>query len=98
MTDVAKKDFILIDALERIEVPRDEYFNEINSLRTLHMGLRTLCGMIKSREIAFARAGGDKVKVFQFGATTPQEREFLETVACFFLARFSGPGVKTTRR
>jgi hypothetical protein len=84
MTDVPKSERVLIDALERIEVPRDDYFNEIHSLRTLHMGMRALCGMIKSKEIAFARAGGDKLKVFQFGATTPQEQEFLETVACFF--------------
>ena len=75
---------VLLDGIERLEVAQSDYFNEIVSLRTLIMGLRQLYGMVKSKEIAFDRAGGDKVKVFAFGFASEAEREFLEMVACFF--------------
>lgn len=84
MADDQKNKLVLIDGVEHIEVSQDDFYNEIRTLRTLLMGLKQICGMIKSKELAFERAGGDKLKVFTMGATSSQEQEFLDTVACFF--------------
>ncbi len=75
---------VKIDLLEGIEVNRQDYLNEIVTLRTLLMGLKQLSTMVKCKEVAFANGGGDKIKVMSFGATSPKEQEFLDTVACFF--------------
>ena len=75
---------VKIDLLDGVEVTRQDYFNEIVALRTLFRGLKHLSTMIKRKEVAFAKAGGDKVNLISFGAPNPEEQEFLDTVACFF--------------
>lgn len=75
---------ILLDGIEQIEVPGDDYLNEVVTLSTLRNGIRQLYGMVKKREVAFDRAGGSEYKMFSFGSKNPDERHVLETIACFF--------------
>ena len=88
MTDTRPEDekptLVQLDGIERLEVAQSDFANEIGSLRTLIMGLRQLYGMVKSKEEAFARAGGDKFIVHEYGGTNAAEREMLDVVACFF--------------
>ncbi|MBI3469682.1 MAG: hypothetical protein HY000_42330 [Planctomycetes bacterium] len=75
---------VLLDGIEALNVDRQAYFNEIRSLRTLYNGLCELCASIKRREVAFARAGGEKFKVMIFGGATDAERHSLDVTACMF--------------
>jgi hypothetical protein len=79
-----KPSMILLDGIERLEVSQSDYFNEIVTLRTLIMGLRQLYGMVKSKEVAYERAGGDKVSGGFYGFASDAHRESLETIACCF--------------
>lgn len=75
---------IMLDAIDPVKVDRAKYFNEIGPLRTLSNGLRELCGAIKRREVAFEKAGGDKLKVMMFGSTSPEDQYSLDITACMF--------------
>lgn len=76
MTDKAAiPKLILIDAVEGINVAQSDYHNEIVSLRTQINGLKRLCGMVKSRELAFEKATEGKLNYFQFGGTGDEEKE-----------------------
>lgn len=75
---------VLIDSVESLNVNRNDYFNEIGSLRTLSNGLRELSAPIKRREAAFAKAGGDRFNVLMYGGTSPAEVRMLDVTACMF--------------
>jgi hypothetical protein len=79
-----KKQIVLIDGVERIEVSRTDFFNEIRTLRTLFVGLKMLYVPLKVREMEFARKTGGTVQVFQMGGHSDEEVEFLDFVACVF--------------
>jgi len=76
--------YVLLDGIENLEVPRDEYFNEVRSLHTLVMGLRQLYATVKRKELAFERADGGKYKVAEYGTVDPAEAEMLDMIACCF--------------
>lgn len=76
-------DEVTLDGIEQLKVDRNNYANEIGSLRTLFNGLRELSASVKRRESAFDMAGGDKVKLMTYGsAIEPQES--LDVTACMF--------------
>src|SRR4051812_48314087 len=79
-----KKELVLVDGLERIAVSRDDFFNELRTLRTLFVGLKRLYGPLKVREAEFERRTGGQVKVFSRGGHSDEEVEFLDFVACEF--------------
>jgi hypothetical protein len=75
---------VLLDAIEKLEIPIEGHANEIGTRRMLLSGIKQLHATIKRREIQFERATGGKLIVQQFGAASDEEKEFLDTVACFF--------------
>lgn len=79
-----KRNIVLIDGVERIKVSRDDFFNEVHTLRTLFIGLKRLYGPLKAREVEFERRTGGKVKVLSMGGHSDEEVEFLDFVACEF--------------
>lgn len=74
---------LLLDGIEELKVNRSEYVNEIGSLRTLFNGLRKLNKSVKRSEVAFEKAGGDRVKVWVFGGAMESQHS-LDVKACMF--------------
>lgn len=80
---MSESDEVVLDGIEPLKVVRQAYFNEIGSLRTLFNGLSELCASVKRREVAFEKAGGDKVKVMVFGSAM-ESQQSLDVTACMF--------------
>jgi hypothetical protein len=75
---------VLLDGVERLEVPTTPYANEIRNLRTLSIGLCRLAEMIKPREMRFQEQTGGNLVVSMYGGTTPEESDQLDLIACTF--------------
>lgn len=73
-----------LDAVAGVTVDTSDHPNEVQTLRMLSAGLRSLASYLKQREAAWEQANGKNVKVQIYGLDIDGTKGDLDLIACTF--------------
>lgn len=75
---------LTLDSTIGLSVNEKDHFNEIHTIRTLSVGLRTIADQIKTRERAWETQTAGKVKFHVYGLDIDGTKRNLDILVCLF--------------